>query len=52
MQYSYRKEMFAGRAKPNWTIGDPDNQRPAKRCSTVIPKQCPVLTDDPSPEAA
>jgi hypothetical protein len=35
MSYSYRKEMFTGRANPIWIIGGPDNQRPEKRNSTV-----------------
>jgi len=28
--------MFTRRAKPIWTIGDPDNQRPDMWSSTVI----------------
>jgi len=28
--------MFTGRAKPFRIIGYPDNQRPDKRCSTVL----------------
>ena len=32
MQYSYSKEMFSGRAKLIWIIGDPDNYLPDK-CS-------------------
>ena len=33
---NYSKEMFTGRAKPIWIIGDPDNQPPDKWSSTVL----------------
>jgi hypothetical protein len=36
VQYNYSTEMFIRRAKPIWTIGDPDNQCPDMRSSTVI----------------
>jgi hypothetical protein len=34
-QYNYSKRMFTRRTKPIRIIGDPDNQLPDKRISTV-----------------
>jgi len=36
VQYNYSTKVFTRRAKPIWTIGDPDNQCPDMWSSTVI----------------